>query len=83
MVCPVNTPDLAKLRWRCRRGTKELDTLTLKYLDHYFSQAEIKEQCAFAELLELQDPELYRILTKEEASTNAYIQSIVNKIHAL
>ena len=78
----TNTPDPAKLRWRCRRGTKELDTLTTKYLDHYYSQAELDEQCAFAVLLELQDPELYKILTKEEVPTDPHIQSIVDKIHS-
>ena len=81
MAHSANIPDIAKLRWRCRRGTKELDTLTIKYLDNYFSHADLDEQCAFAALLELQDPMLYKILSKEEATKDPHIQSIVNKIH--
>ena len=79
----LKTPDSAKLRWRCRRGTKELDTLTTKYLDQFYEQAQLGEQCAFAALLELQDPELYKILTKEEISPDPHIQNIVKKIHML
>ncbi|MEM8843759.1 MAG: succinate dehydrogenase assembly factor 2 [Pseudomonadota bacterium] len=78
----LNSPDASKLRWRCRRGTKELDMLTSIYLDHHYEQATLEEQCAFASLLELQDPQLYKILTKEEVPKDILIQSIVNKIHA-
>ena len=78
----ARSPNLAKLRWRCRRGTKELDMLTLRYLDFHFMQAGVDEQCAFAALLELQDPELYKILSKELNADDKLIQSIVDKIHS-
>ncbi|HAT81794.1 MAG TPA: hypothetical protein DCS17_10705, partial [Flavobacterium sp.] len=35
---------------------KELDLLTLGYLEWYYSTASAEEQQAFAELLEVQDP---------------------------
>ena len=76
-------PDQSKLRWRCRRGTKELDTLTERYLDEYFADADSSEQQAFASLLELQDPELHQILTREVPSPNAQVSAIVKKIHHL
>ena len=79
----AKTPDLAKLRWRCRRGTKELDTLTSRYLDHFYSQAEASEQCAFAELLTMQDPELHAILTNNLVSDNPLVSVIVKKIHSI
>ena len=78
----ARSPNPAKLRWRCRRGTKELDTLTLRYLDCHFDQADVEEQCAFAALLELQDPELYKILAREVATDNVLIETIVKKIHS-
>ncbi|MCP5197612.1 MAG: succinate dehydrogenase assembly factor 2 [Gammaproteobacteria bacterium] len=49
---------IGKLRWRCRRGMKELDLLTLGYLERYYPNAPLEEQQAFAGLLELQDPQL-------------------------
>ena len=76
-------PDQAKLRWRCRRGTKELDFLTTRYLDHFYNNASVEEQCAFAALLEMQDPELYLILARTKEPENSLQAAIVDKIHSL
>ncbi len=51
--------DLGRLRWRCRRGMKELDVLLARYLDRYFCSAPSPEQDAFRRLLETQDPLLH------------------------
>jgi antitoxin CptB len=51
--------ELGKLRWRCRRGMKELDVLLARYVEERFRSASNAEQEAFRRLLELQDPELY------------------------
>ena len=51
--------DLGKLRWRCRRGMKELDVLLERYLERRFCGATIAEQEAFRQLLETQDTVLY------------------------
>lgn len=64
---------LGKLRWRCRRGMKELDLLTLGYLERYYPHASSQEQAAFVELLALQDPLLMsymvgRALPEHEAT---------------
>ncbi|HNR23138.1 MAG TPA: succinate dehydrogenase assembly factor 2 [Steroidobacteraceae bacterium] len=48
----------ARLRWRCRRGMKELDLLLERYLADDFPGASSAEQAAFADLLELPDPQL-------------------------
>jgi antitoxin CptB len=51
--------ELGKLRWRCRRGIKELDVLLTRYVEQRFSSASRVEREAFSELLESQDPVLY------------------------
>jgi antitoxin CptB len=51
--------DLGRLRWRCRRGMKELDVLLARYIDEQFCGASSVEQDAFRRLLETQDPVLY------------------------
>ena len=51
-------PSIGKLRWSCRRGTRELDVLVTYYLDHYYPEASLEEQKSFVRLLEFQDPEL-------------------------
>jgi antitoxin CptB len=48
-----------QLRWRCRRGMKELDVLFQRYLDERLESAESAELAAFEALLEIQDPVIY------------------------
>ncbi len=55
-------PDAAefgRLRWRCRRGMRELDVLLTRYLDERYRGATAEDQEAFRALLNRQDPELY------------------------
>lgn len=54
---------LSQLRLRCRRGMLELDLIMERYLDRYYSTADYEEQTQFIALLELQDPELYPLVT--------------------
>jgi antitoxin CptB len=54
--------ELRKLAWRCRRGMKELDFLLLRYLRECHPRASSDERAAFAEFLELPDPDLVRYL---------------------
>jgi antitoxin CptB len=51
--------ELGKLRWRCRRGMRELDELLARYLDERFRSASAAEQGAFRDLLEIHDTVLY------------------------
>jgi antitoxin CptB len=50
---------IGKLRWRCRRGMKELDVLLARYVEQRFCNASDEEREAFGLLLETQDPALY------------------------
>jgi antitoxin CptB len=59
MAQPSMAQDLGKLRWRCRRGMKELDVLLARYVDERFCGASPLEQEAFRRLLETQDAVLY------------------------
>ena len=54
--------ELRRLEWRCRRGMKELDILLLRYVRGPLATAPTGERAAFAEFLELPDPELARYL---------------------
>jgi antitoxin CptB len=51
--------DLGRLRWRCRRGMKELDVLLTRYVEERFAVAPAAEQQAFETLLEDPDPVIY------------------------
>jgi antitoxin CptB len=55
-----------RLRWRCRRGMKELDILLTRYLDERYVTAGAREQAAFEQLLEAQDPLIYAYCLGQE-----------------
>ena len=69
---------LAKLRWQCRRGTKELDFLLLCYVDSDYALADSQEKALFMELLALEDDQLIGLLlsdlTVDTAEMNVLIK---------
>jgi antitoxin CptB len=48
----------ARLLWRCRRGTRELDLLLQRWLRQHYGSADLRQRSRFESLLELPDPEL-------------------------
>jgi len=49
----------SRLRWRCRRGMRELDQLLGWYLDSRYAGSDDAAKEAFSTLLYQQDPELW------------------------
>jgi antitoxin CptB len=72
--------NMARLRWRCRRGMRELDVMLTRYLDRVWEAASPAERDAFVQLVELQDPDLFGYLvgrtTPDEESQRAIIACI-------
>ena len=73
---------LARLRWQCRRGTKELDLLLQRYLDSGYLVADDEEKALFVELLELEDDELVGVLMGELDVETGEMKVLVEKIRA-
>jgi antitoxin CptB len=55
-------PTRELLRWRCRRGMKELDLLLERFFQRYYDEAPCARQRAFERLLALPDPVLAELL---------------------
>jgi antitoxin CptB len=72
--------DVGRLRWRCRRGMRELDQLLGWYLDQRYSDAGDAVKAAFAELLEQPDPELWHWLQGHGAPDDVRFRGIVDEI---
>ena len=70
----------AKLKWRCRRGTKELDCLLDSYLEQDYKQASTEEQKIFIELLSLQDTQLIFFLLGDQLPESKGLCELVKKI---
>jgi antitoxin CptB len=74
--------DLGKLRWRCRRGMKELDLLLTRYVDEQYRDAAPDHQQAFRQLLDFQDPLLYEYFLGRVLPPDAVLSSLIERITA-
>jgi len=59
---------------------KELDDLLAGYLEREYDTAPADVQAAFARLLELQDPDLYALVTGRTAASDPAIHDVVARI---
>jgi antitoxin CptB len=75
------TVDVGKLRWRCRRGMKELDILLTRYVDERYGAAPAEEQQAFQHLLETQDPVIYAYCLGRERPPE-HLAALIERITA-
>lgn len=75
--------ELKKLRWRCRRGMRELDQLFGRYLDRRWVGAPADERAVFLQLLETEDDKLWRWSMGYEACPDAQQARLIADILAL
>lgn len=71
---------VGRLRWRCRRGAKELDVLLEGFLAGEYARLSAAEKNLFAELLECSDPELTDWLCQGGAPVDEGMAKIVERI---
>jgi antitoxin CptB len=76
-------PELRRLRWRCRRGMRELDQLLTRYLDRRWPQASDEERGIFLRLLDCEDDRLWRWFLGHETASDAALDTLVQRIRAL
>ena len=69
-----------QLRWRCRRGAKELDLLLTAYLDRHYASASVTQQQTFQQLLELPDPDLLQLLFGSTVMDDPQVADLIEKI---
>jgi antitoxin CptB len=76
-VSQPSTADVDWLRWRCRRGMRELDLLLERYLARDWPAAAPERRAAFVALLELPDPELAALCLGLAAPPDAGLASLL------
>jgi antitoxin CptB len=74
--------DIGRMRWRCRRGTRELDRLLDWWLCERFPHEDASGRAAFDALLDSPDPDLWNWLTGQENPTDIRFARIVDEIRA-
>ena len=71
-----------RLRWRCRRGTRELDLMLTRYLERGWPRAGAGERAAFERLLDAPDPELHALLTGTAAPAEPELARLLTRLRA-
>lgn len=74
---------LRRLRWRCRRGMRELDQLFGRYIDQEWTGASEAERGVFLRLVESEDDKLWRWFTALEQCPDDEMASLVQHISQL
>lgn len=72
----------ARLRWRCRRGMRELDTLLTAFLEHGYPSLDEADRARFEALLELPDPQIHAWLLGRERPADPAIAQLVERVGA-
>jgi antitoxin CptB len=71
-----------QIKWQCRRGCLELDLLLKRYLEIGYPVADLQEQFLFAELLRLEDDDLFALLMGDVSVDSEPVLMLVGKIKA-
>jgi antitoxin CptB len=76
----VPSTELSRLKWRCRRGMRELDVLLQRYLEQRYAHAPQEEQQAFEALLELPDPQLFAYVVNREQPSDPQSVNVIARL---
>ena len=75
--------ELKRLRWRCRRGMRELDQLLTRWLDREWTAASDSRREVFLRLLDSEDDRLWRWFLGHETAPDAALDSLIQYIRTL
>jgi antitoxin CptB len=79
---PPREARIARLRWRCRRGMRELDSLLLAFVERAAAKLTTEEIGEFEAFLELPDPTVYSYLLGRSAPADAATAALIARIRA-
>lgn len=83
---PSELPDnaeLKRIRWRCRRGMRELDQLFERYLERCWASDSDAGRALFLRLQDCEDDTLWRWFMGYEEAADADIAAIIRRIREL
>ena len=79
----ADAAELRRLRWRSRRGMRELDQLFGRYLDRAWAQDSEAQRGVFLHLLDCEDDKLWRWFMGYEQCPDAELAALVERIRQL
>jgi|TARA_B100001971_G_C17713867_1_gene297814 antitoxin CptB len=72
----------SKLKWKCRKGVRELDILLSKYIETSYDSLSVKEKDIFVEFIEKDTYEILDILMDKKNTNNKFL-NIVEALKSL
>ena len=75
--------ELRRLRWRCRRGMRELDQLLNRYLDQAWAKDSEQQRAVFLAILDTEDDILWHWFMGHEVPADVEVASFVARIRNL
>ena len=79
----VDALELKRIRWRCRRGMRELDQLFGRYVDREWAGASEQARGVFLRLLDCEDDKLWRWFMGYEDCPDDALASLIQRIRQL
>ncbi len=76
----MGNDELARLKWLCRRGARELDIALDHWLENRYPNASNEERVAFVALLEMEDPRLFDLLLGNAEAADAAQREVVAQL---
>ena len=72
--------EFRKLKWRCRRGMRELDQLFERWLDTRWRAASPEQRDTFLRLLDSEDDRLWRWFLGHETPSDDALRALVDEM---
>lgn len=79
----VDPVEIKRLKWRCRRGMRELDQLMERFLDRAYATSSGEERALFLALLDTEDDILWRWCMGRERPEDPALAGFVDRLLTL
>ena len=76
----MSTGDLGRVRWRCRRGMKELDFMLNRYVDRHWASDDEAQRQLLWQLLDCEDDQLWDWLSGRVPCSDGSLRALVERI---
>lgn len=77
------SPELERVRWRCRRGLLELDIVLGRFVVAQYAQLDEAEKHTFDALLDMPDNPLWDMIAGKQDAVLSEQQALLEKIRAV
>lgn len=82
-MADVDPIELKRLKWRCRRGMRELDQLMERFLERSFETSSDEDRALFLRLLDSEDDILWRWCMGRERPEDPALAAFVDRLLSL